>query len=62
LTEFRKLGIGRKLMNKSKDYAIRNKYSRIELSTSINNTNAQKLYSSLDYIRDKEYYNYDLEL
>ena len=62
LTEFRKLGIGRKLMNKSKDYAIKNKYSRIELSTSINNTNAQKLYSSLDYIRDKEYYNYELEL
>ena len=60
LEKYRKLGIGRKLMNKSKEFAINNKFSRIELSTSINNYDAQKLYESLDYIRDKEYYNYDL--
>jgi ribosomal protein S18 acetylase RimI-like enzyme len=47
-------------MNKSKEFAINNKFSRIELSTSIDNYDAQKLYESLDYIRDKEYYNYDL--
>ena len=60
LEKYRKLGIGRKLMNKSKEFAINNKFSRIELSTSIDNYDAQKLYESLDYIRDKEYYNYDL--
>ena len=62
LEKYRKLGIGRKLMNKSKDFAINNKFLRIELSTSINNYSAQKLYESLDYIRDKEYYDYGLEI
>ena len=62
LEKYRKLGIGRKLMNKSRDFAINNKFLRIELSTSINNYSAQKLYESLDYIRDKEYYDYGLEI
>ena len=62
LEKYRKLGIGRKLMNKSKDFAINNNFSKIELSTSIDNYNAQKLYESLDYIRDKEYYDYGLEV
>ena len=62
LEKYRKLGIGRKLMNKSKDFAINNNFSRIELSTSIDNYSAQKLYESLDYIRDKEYYDYNLEV
>ena len=62
LEKYRKLGIGRKLMNKSKDFAINNNFLRIELSTSIDNYSAQKLYESLDYIRDKEYYDYNLEV
>ena len=62
LEKYRKLGIGRKLMNKSRDFAINNKFLRIELSTSINNYSAQKLYESLDYIRDKEYYDYGYEV
>ena len=62
LERYRKLGIGRKLMDKSKDFAINNNFPRIELSTSINNYNAQKLYESLDYIRDKEYYDYGLDV
>ena len=62
LERYRKLGIGRKLMNKSKDFAINNNFPRIELSTSIDNYSAQKLYESLDYIRDKEYYDYGLEV
>jgi len=62
LSKYRNLGIGRKLMNKSKDFAINNNFQRIELSTATDNSNAQKLYESLDYIRDKEYYNYDLEI
>jgi len=62
LERYRKLGIGRKLMDKSKDFAINNDFLRIELSTSINNYSAQKLYESLDYIRDKEYYDYGLKI
>ena len=62
LKNYRKLGIAKKLMNKSKDFAINNNFSRIELSTSINNYSAQKLYESLDYIRDKEYYDYSIEI
>ena len=62
LEKYRKLGIGRKLMNKSKDFAINNNFSKIELSTSIDNYSAQKLYESLDYIRDKEYYDYSIEI
>ena len=49
-------------MNKSKDFAKINKFPRIELSTSIDNYRAQKLYESLDYIRDKEYYDYGLDI
>ena len=62
LEKYRKLGIGRKLMNKSKDFAKNNNFPRIELSTSIDNYSAQKLYESLGYIRDNEYYNYGLEV
>jgi ribosomal protein S18 acetylase RimI-like enzyme len=62
LAKYRELGIGSKLMNKSKDFAINNNFKRIELSTAIDNSKAQKLYESLDYIRDKEYYNYDLDI
>ena len=62
LEKYRKLGIGRKLMNKSKDFAINNNFSRIELSTAKDNYNAQKLYESLDYISDNEYYNYELNI
>ena len=62
LEEYRKLGLGRKLMNKSRDFAMDNNFLRIELSTSIDNYSAQKLYESLDYIRDKEYYDYNLEV
>ena len=62
LTEYRRLGIAKKLMKKSKNFSIKNKYGKIELSTAIDNFNAQKLYESLDYVRDKEYYNYELEI
>jgi len=62
LEKYRKLGIGRKLMNKSKDFAKNNNFPKIELSTSIDNYSAQKLYKSLGYIRDNEYYNYGLEV
>ena len=60
--KYRRLGIGRKLMLKAKDYAVKKNIKIVELSTAINNKNAQSLYESLDYERDREYYNYYLEI
>ena len=60
--KYRKNGIGRKLMDQAKKLAKYKKIQNIELSTAKNNKKAQSLYESLDYKRDKEYYNYFLEL
>ena len=60
--KYRKNGIGRKLMDKAKKLAKFKKIQNIELSTAKNNKKAQSLYESLDYKRDKEYYNYFLDL
>ena len=60
--KYRRLGYGRMLMLKAKDYAIKKRMKIVELSTAINNKKAQSLYVSLDYKRDTEYYNYYLEI
>ena len=60
--KYRKIGIGRNLMLKAKDYAVKKRINIVELSTGINNKKAQSLYESLDYERDREYYNYYLEI
>tara|TARA_B100001741_G_scaffold56796_1_gene44453 strand:+ start:898 stop:1356 length:459 start_codon:yes stop_codon:yes gene_type:complete len=61
-SEYRKKGIGRMLMNASKNFAEKNSISGIELSTAISNGTAQNLYESLGYERDTEYYNYYLSI
>jgi len=60
--EFRQIGIGKSLMNIAKKFGLKKKIKLIELSTAITNKKAQSLYESLEYKRDKEYYNYYLEL
>ena len=60
--EFRKKGVGKSLMNIAKKFGYEKKIKIIELSTGVNNKKAQSLYESLEYKRDKEYYNYFLEL
>ena len=60
--EFRQNGIGKSLMNIAKKFGHNKKIKLIELSTAITNKKAQSLYESLEYKRDKEYYNYYLEL
>ena len=60
--DYRKKGVGKILMNKAKEFAVKHKFKIIELSTAITNKKAQSLYESLEYQRDKEYYNYYLEL
>ena len=59
-SEYRKKGIGAMLMNVSKDFAENNNITGIELSTAISNGTAQRLYESLGYERDNEFYNYYL--
>ena len=61
-SEYRNKGIGRMLMNAAKSFAERKGVTSIELSTSINNKNAQSLYESLDYQRDTEFYDYYLTI
>ena len=60
--EFRQIGIGKSLMNIAKKFGHKKKIKLIELSTAITNKKAQSLYESLEYKRDKEYYNYYLEI
>ena len=60
--KYRRLGFARKLMLKAKDYAVKKRIKTVELSTAIKNKTARSLYESLDYERDKEYYNYYLEI
>ena len=60
--EFRQIGIGKSLMDIAKKFGHKKKMKLIELSTAITNKKAQSLYESLEYKRDKEYYNYYLEI
>ena len=60
--EYRKKGIGAMLMDVSKDFAKNNGITGIELSTAISNGTAQRLYESLGYERDNEFYNYYLSI
>jgi ribosomal protein S18 acetylase RimI-like enzyme len=60
--EFRRKGIAKSLMDAAKNYATENKFGSIELSTNKANIPGQSLYESLGYIRDDEFYSYDLEI
>ena len=60
--EYRRKGFAKLLMNTAKQYASDNNFGSIELSTGKTNTQGQSLYESLGYIRDNEYYTYDLEI
>ena len=60
--QFRKKGVGRKLMLESHKYAKSINAKRIQLSTATDNFAGQSLYESLGYIKDKDFYTYDLEI
>ncbi len=60
--EHRKKGFAKALMDAAKDYAKENNFGSIELSTNKENVPGQTLYESLGYIRDQEFYSYDLEI
>ena len=52
----------RKLMLESHKYAKSINAKRIQLSTATDNFAGQSLYESLGYIKDKDFYTYDLEI
>ena len=56
----RKTGLGAALMLAARTYASEHGYARLDLSTAKTNTNAQALYKSLGWQRDKEFYHYSL--
>ncbi|MBS4205001.1 GNAT family N-acetyltransferase [Lederbergia citrea] len=60
--EARKQGIGEMLLHKAKDYAIELGAKSISLSTAPDNYYAQRLYEKSGYIRDSQFYHYELGL
>ncbi|MGI9292815.1 MAG: GNAT family N-acetyltransferase [Pseudomonadales bacterium] len=62
LVSARRTGAARALMARAKEYAIECRACRLTLATQKTNKKAQSLYESLGYIREGEFYNYDLNL
>ncbi|TJY44174.1 GNAT family N-acetyltransferase [Cohnella pontilimi] len=60
LPEFRGRGVGRKLLEAARKHAIDTGAKGLSLSTAVDNVTAQKLYESFGFIRDREFYHYDL--
>nr|WP_106779368.1 GNAT family N-acetyltransferase [Lysinibacillus timonensis] len=60
--EARKQGIGEMLLQKAKDFAIETGAKSISLSTASDNYSAQRLYEKNGYIRDFQFYQYELSL
>ncbi|MGO3344750.1 MAG: GNAT family N-acetyltransferase [Marinomonas sp.] len=58
----RRLGVGKKLMDTAKSFAIETNSKGIALETCEDNLNAQALYESLGYEKDVGVYNYFLSL
>ncbi|MCA1292042.1 GNAT family N-acetyltransferase [Paenibacillus sp. alder61] len=60
--KWRKQGIGRKLLDAAADMARLTKAKGLALETAPDNLSAQKLYESLGYVRDTEFFHYYLTL
>ncbi|MDO7904968.1 N-acetyltransferase [Paenibacillus sp. JX-17] len=55
-------GVGQLLLEAAKTYGKQQKAKELVLSTSINNTTAQRLYEKNGYVRDEEFTHYYLSL
>ncbi|WP_044639974.1 GNAT family N-acetyltransferase [Risungbinella massiliensis] len=55
-------GIATKLMEKAKEYAIATGAKSLSLQTAQSNLSAQRLYESQGYVKDEEFYSYELLL
>lgn len=62
IPEQRRRGIGRRLMDRAHQFAIASGALGLVLTTARDNKVAQSLYESLGYIRDEEFYYYELEI
>ena len=60
--EHRNKGVGKALMLAAQAYAEERKVVRMDLSTAKDNLPAQKLYESLGWERDEEFYYYSLDI
>ena len=58
--EARSLGVGKALLEQARQHALATGAKRIELATHKDNRGAQRLYESLGYERDQEFYYYGL--
>ena len=47
-------------MNKAKDFALESGAIRVTLDTQTWNTTAQRLYEFMGYVKNDEFYNYNL--
>ncbi|WP_367109495.1 N-acetyltransferase family protein [uncultured Psychrobacter sp.] len=62
IDKLRGQGTGKQLLNTARDYAISTGAKGISLETAPDNIGAQKLYESLGYKREMDYYHYSLSL
>ena len=53
-------GIGKKLLEAARNYALENGAKGLKLQTEIDNISAQRLYAENGYIRDNRYFYYEL--
>ncbi|WHX50947.1 GNAT family N-acetyltransferase [Paenibacillus woosongensis] len=60
LREYRKQGLGQLLLEEARRYAVQIKAKGIELSTAVNNLQAQRLYERNGYVKDQDFYHYFL--
>jgi len=60
IPEARRHGIGRALLEQARHFAQEYGAHRLELSTAKDNLPAQALYESLGYVRDQDFYFYEL--
>lgn len=58
--ELRGRGLGSKLLEEARDYAIHTKTKGLTLTTMTENVGAQRLYTAQGYIQDNEFYTYNL--
>jgi len=56
----RNAGVGRALLIRARETAVQNGIARIDLSTALTNTSAQKLYESCGWVRDTVFCVYNL--
>ena len=61
-SSIRKTGAGKALMLAAHEYAAKNGFKRLDLTTAKNNVKAQALYESLGWVRNEVFYAYNKEI